>query len=421
MLPPSPLTGAFGRFPAAARGCGARGAAGRAGPSRGAARSGVPARCGAAKSPPGPGPSPRRAPSCAPAPRIPPAGSPAPGGRGAHGGTPGGTDPPRPSRAAAVGTGAAHSWERDTAKADERAAGGACRHRFGERRPQKPPNWLRGWMDPRDTPVPRGQAAPACVGAALGSQCPESSRLLGAVVAVPVVNGTRRNAAPIPVRAGPAVTSRLQHPGCCRARCQPGSPLKELNLLLKGAPKGRGCSSRTEGRVGKLFSCVHGHPAWPPCPGLVPRLTLRPVCRVPSNLLLAHGSPTHIQGCSSPAGPSNMCFLLPHSLPRLLRLSDAAQGLGFPTGTALMGWELGARNSDYKRAAAGRSQHEQPRCWLPQGRDAGTAEPPGLLLGKPGFGGGWLRGGEASCCSAVRGENQGSWMLGSGGGGTWWG
>lgn len=154
--------------------------------------------------------------------------------------------------------------------------------------------------------------------------------------------------------------------------------------------------------------------AWPPCPGLVPRLTLCLVCRVPSSLLLAHGSPTHIQGCSSPAGPSNMCFLLLHSLPRLLRLSDAARGLGFPTGTALMGWELGARNSDYKRAAAGRSQHEQPRCWLPQGRDAGTAEPPGLLLGKPGFGGGWLRGGEASRCSAVRGENQGTWMLGSG-------
>lgn len=185
----------------------------------------------------------------------------------------------------------------------------------------------------------------------------------------------------------------------------------------KKCPEGKGLQLPHRGaRWEALLLC-----AWPPCPGLVPRLTLRPVCRVPSNLLLAHGSPTHIQGCSSPAGPSNMCFLLPHSLPRLLRLSDAAQGLGFPTGTALMGWELGARNSDYKRAAAGRSQHEQPRCWLPQGRDAGTAEPPGLLLGKPGFGGGWLRGGEASRCSAVRGENQGTWMLGSGGGGTWWG
>lgn len=216
--PPS-LTGAFGRFPAAARGCGARGAAGRAGPSRGAARSGVPARCGAAKSPPGPGPGPRRAPSCAPAPRIPPAGS--PGGRGAHGGTPGGTDPPRPSRAAAVGTGAAHSWERDTAKAAERAAGRAWRHRsWGSAVPRSPRiGFGDGWS--QGTPL-----SPACVGAALGSQCPEPSRLLGAVVAVPVVNGTRRNAAPIPVRAGPAVTSRLRHPGCCRARCQPGPPLK---------------------------------------------------------------------------------------------------------------------------------------------------------------------------------------------------
>lgn len=51
-----------------------------------------------------------------------------------------------------------------------------------------------------------------------------------------------------------------------------------------------------------------------------------------------------------------MCFLLPHSLPRLLKLSNAAQGLGFPTGTALMGWELGAGREKLRLQEGGSRQ-----------------------------------------------------------------
>lgn len=60
----------------------------------------------------------------------------------------------RPARAAAVGTGPAHSSERDAAKAGGRAAGRACRHRScGPSSPEVPESAL-GMDGPKGHPCP---------------------------------------------------------------------------------------------------------------------------------------------------------------------------------------------------------------------------------------------------------------------------